>query len=156
MIAAIGINVASTLLGAKSAREQGEAARKAAEYEAVQLERRAEQEEESGSREAIEIRRQGGVLKSDTKAAMVASGGVTDDAGAIKTLSDIHGVVNYNALSAIFMGKQLAAESRASAETVRAGGRAAESTGRSAANATLLRGATSVASDYYDYKKGDK
>lgn len=148
----IGLAVGSTLLSAKSSRDSAKAAQKAAKYEALQLDKLANQQEAAGGREAIEIRRQGEVLKSDAKVAMAGSGGVTDDVGAVKTLSDIHGVVNYNALAALFEAKQTAQQTRESAKVVRKGGRAAAAAGKAESNATLLRGASSIYNTGVDRK----
>ena len=140
----VGLQVGSTLLGKRSSDKAAAAAKRAAKIEAAQLEKRANQEEAQGGREAIEIRRQGLVIQSDAKAAMAASGGVTDDVGAVKTLSDIHGVTNYNALAALFTAKETAQQTRDAAKAVRAGGRSTASAYKAEGRATLLRGASSV------------
>jgi hypothetical protein len=140
----IGLQVGSSLLGKRSSDKAAKAAKAAAKMEAAQLEKRANQEEAQGGREAIEIRRQGLVIQSDAKAAMAASGGVTDDEGAVKTLSDIHGVVNYNALAALFTAKETAQQTRDAAKVVRAGGRSTASAYKAEGRATLLRGASAV------------
>ena len=75
---------------------------------ARQLEQATDAEYAEGTRRASEINRQGEVFKSDARAQMAAGGGVTDDVGAIETLSDIDRVYDYNALSSIFEAEERA------------------------------------------------
>ena len=67
--------------------------------------RRSNQARASGQRRAIEVRRQGDALQSDARAAIAASGGVTDDVGTIKQLADIDQATDYNALAALYEGE---------------------------------------------------
>lgn len=92
-----GLALGSTVLNIKGQREE------TAAQSAISA-RRANQAQASGQRRAIEVRRQGDQVQSDARAAMAASGGVTDDAGAIQQLADIQQAFDYNALSALYEG----------------------------------------------------
>ena len=132
--------VGSGVFGAAGELEAGKAGKRAKYMEAASLERRAKQEEGAGSRTAVEVRRQGEKLKSDATLAIVAGGGVSDDAGALEIQGDIAGVTNYNALMAIWEGKSLAQQSREAADIARIEGDAAESAGKAGAASSLLGG----------------
>jgi hypothetical protein len=102
MVAAVAA-VAITALGQM---KEGADAEAAGKFSARQQIRNAKASKAEGARGAIEARRQGDRTASDASAAMVASGGVTDDVGAIKTLSKIKEVSEYNALVSIYKGDQ--------------------------------------------------
>jgi len=151
-IASIGLSVGSTLLGMKSDKEAGQAAARSAEMSARQYERNAKQELLAGERAAKEIKRQGEVIQSDTKAAMAASGGTTTDVNAVKTQAEIEQVVDYNALAAIYESEESSKDQLLSAKVVRAGGQAAQKTAKTSQIATVLGGASNVFSIYDKYK----
>ena len=143
--AEIGLTVASSLLGG-SDNSAARAQARAAALEAAQLERRAKQEEAEGGRAAVEIKRQGDVLNSDARAAMAASGGITDDAGSVDILGEIKGVVEHNRLSALFTARQTAEDTRQSAKLLLAGAAIAEREANQSENglATMLSLASKV------------
>lgn len=147
-VAVTGASAAGTYLSYKGQKAQGKAAKRAGEATSRQYLKRAKQEEEHGAREAIEIRKQGKALRGNAKVAMVASGGSTDDVGAIKLDADLAGVVDYNAMAAIFEAHETAKQSRESARVARAGGQAASAAANRSAEATLLTGASSAFSHY--------
>jgi len=155
-IAGTGLSVISTLLSVKSSKEAAQAAGRAAELSSRQYERNARQELLAGERTAKEIKRQGEVIQSDTKAAMAASGGTTTDVNAVKTQAEIEQVVDYNALAAIYESEESAKDDLFAAKVVRAGGQAAQKTAKTSQIATVLGGASDVFSIYDRYKPPTK
>ena len=95
--AAAALSVGSTLMNIKGQRDQ-------TAFDSVMADRKSTAAKATGQRKAMEARRQGARTASDAQAAMAGSGGVTDDAGAIKQLADIEGVTDYNALAALYEG----------------------------------------------------
>lgn len=93
-----------------------------------------------GTREAAEIRRQGDMMQSDAAASMAAGGGVTDDAGAIETMGDIHQVANYNAMTALFEGEERRRTDYYEGEAAKWEGRQAKKLSRLSMGATALSG----------------
>lgn len=132
--------VAATALGAMGKIQEGNAAEAAGKFSARQRERNAKSTMASAIRENIEIRRMGDQMGSDAAAAMAAGGGVTDDAGAIKTLADIQQVTDFNALSAIYTGGQKSDTQNMQAAMDRMAGEQAKQQSRFAAASTVLSG----------------
>ena len=124
--------------------QKGSAAKAAGKFSARQGVRNAKSSMAEGIRKANEIRRQGDVAKSDAAAAMAASGGVTDDVGAIKTLADIEQVTDYNALSAIYEGGQKSDQQRLQAKMDKLSGKQAQTASYFKAAGTMLKGASSA------------
>lgn len=122
------IMAVSTAMSMSAQDEEGE-------ITAAQHARAAKASSARGSRESTEVRRQGEIIKSDTVAAMVAGGGVSDDAGAIKHISDIEEAVDFNALAAIYEGETRAKEHRVARKDVK-------SMTRKRTQATALQGAS--------------
>lgn len=134
--------IAGAAMTAYGQMEQGAAAESAAKAAAQQGVKNATASEAEGLRRAAEINRQGDLLQSDAVAAMVASGGVSDDVGAIKTLADIEQVSDYNALSALFESRSRADQQRYAAQITREEGHQARKASYVRAGATMLTGAS--------------
>ncbi len=90
---------ASTALGVAGAVEEGKTAEQVAKFKAKTAMAR-------GTRGAAEATRAGDIVESDARAAMAAGGGSASDAGAIETLGKIKAESEYNALSALYEGRQ--------------------------------------------------
>lgn len=124
--------------------EQGEAAKDAGDMAAQQHEMNAKSSLAEGIRASHEIRRQKKVVKSDAVAAMVAGGGVSDDVGAIKTLSDIEQVYDYNSLAALFAGETQADAQQYAARVAKYDGKSFQSASRLSAISTMISGVSSA------------
>lgn len=122
--------------------QEGNAAEAAGKFSARQNERNAKNTMAEGIRAANETRRQGEQVKSDAAAAMAAGGGVTDDVGAIETLSDIEQITDYNALSAIYQGGVKADQQKMQAQMDRFTGQQRKDASRIKAAGTMLGGAS--------------
>lgn len=138
------VMVAGAAVTAYGQYKQGEAAKNAADMTAEQARMNAKSSMAEGIRAAHEIHRQKRVAKSDARAAMAASGGVTDDISAIKTISDIDRIYNYNALAALFAAKTQADDQNYAAEMERYNGKQVRDASRLAMVGTMLSGASSA------------
>jgi hypothetical protein len=137
---AVAAMVAGVALTAYSQSQEGEAAKVAAKSVARQQVSNAKAAEAEGQRRAIEVKRQGARTVSDASAIMAATGGVTDDVGAIKTIADIEQVADYNALASLYKSGSRADNLRFSAEMERRSGKAAQRAGNTRALGTALSG----------------
>ena len=124
--------------------QAGNTAAKAGTIKQRQLERSADASKARATRESAEIQRQGDLIKSDASAAMAASGGVTDDPGAIEQMTKIQQVVDYNALSAIYEGDVEAQQKRYAGKVARWEGKTAKQAKRLEAISTALSDASSA------------
>jgi len=96
--AAIPLIVASTVISAKAAHEEGKAAEAAAEF-------KAKTQRAAGTRKAYEAKRSGDIVASQARAAMAAGGGSASDPGAIETLGKIKSEAEYGSLAAMYEGE---------------------------------------------------
>jgi len=96
--AALPLIVASTVLSAQQAHEEGEAAQQAAEF-------KAKTQMAAGTRKAYEAKRSGDIVASQARAAMAAGGGAAADPGAIETLGKIKSEAEYGSLAAMYEGE---------------------------------------------------
>ncbi len=117
----LGLEVAPSLildhfLG-ESAETQAKLEQSIANFEADQLMDNARARLAAGTRAAYERRRAGRITASNAAAAMGASGGVADDAGAARTLARIDRDAEYNSLSELY---QATREARGTEKQARA------------------------------------
>lgn len=154
---AVVLTGVSSYQGYKASKARGKGEKKSAYAEAAMLDKRADQEESYGRREAIEINRQKNITKSNAKASIAAGGGDASDVSALEIYGDIEKEFDYNAFAAIYQATEKAKDTRESAKVVRSGGRAAQSAYNSAAKATALRGVsetfTTFRQEYPDFGK---
>ena len=136
--------VASTGMTALGEIGKGNAAEASGKFTARQNKRNAKASSAEGIRNANEIQRQGDQTKSDAAAAMAASGGVTDDVGAITTLTDIDAVTDYNALAAIYEGGLRSDSQNMQADMDKFTGKQAKNASRLRAVSTVMDGASKV------------
>lgn len=153
--ASMGLGALGAIQGAVEARNQAKVesavARnnaQIAEVQAQNTEAEANRAQASASRNAAELARQARLRRSAAIAAGAASGGT----GYESELTDIDQVGEFNVLSAMFEGNQVAAGLtaeaagiRQQADNFRYEGDMARRRGRSAATASLLGGVTSIA-----------
>lgn len=144
----VTLALASTALSAGGSLLEGSAKGKAAEFEARQAERGAKGAKARSTRVAQDIGEQGKKLLSDATTAMVASGGVSTDPGALSTLGDIGQKIDYNILSAIYEGDLEAQGLLNQAAASRYGGRMAKRAGLVKGFSTALGGASDVFSGF--------
>lgn len=139
---------ASTALNATSAFAQGATDKKAADYEADQMQDAAKAAEARGTRVAYERRRQGDKLMSDARAAMAAGGGSTTDAGMVKRLGDIEAETDYNVLASLYEGQDEARGIRNKAQARQWEGKLAKRKGVVKSVSSILRGGSDIYSGY--------
>lgn len=132
--------VASTALTAGGAIMEGNAAKKSADFTAAQLDRNAIAAEASSQRLAAEERRKSEILQSRARAVAAAGGGTTTDIGVSEVLAQIDREGEYNALAALFEGKEQAAGLRGQAAGARFEGKVAKRAGQLKAVSTILSG----------------
>ena len=142
MAPALAVLAVSTALSVKSSLDKGKAAEQAGNLKAAQYAKAAKASAAVGTRKSAEIRRQGAGMQSDAAAAMAASGGVTDDAGAIQTMADIEQVTDYNALSAIFEGGTKAQEQQFAGSLSKWEGKEAKRASKREAVSTVISSAS--------------
>lgn len=97
--------------------QQASAANAAAKYEAEGLEREADADFATGTRDQAEWLRRDKKLKSDMRASMASSGTTTTSPSHSRMLSD--GTLKYNALAAMYSAKTGAQSKRSRAVGVR-------------------------------------
>ncbi len=136
--------IASAVITGMGQVKQGADADAAGKFSARQEKRNARASVAEGIRGSIEASRQGDRAASDASTAMVASGGVTDDVGAIKTLSKIQDVTDYNALVSIYKGDQRAQTQTLQAKMDRLAGKNAKTSSYTKAAGTALSSASSA------------
>lgn len=136
--------IGSTLLGVYGKYKEGREAKKAADFEAGQLEEQASARLATGTRQAYETRRQGDIVSSDARAAMAAMGGTTTDAGAVEQLAALDTVTDYNVLATLYDARTESEGLRKQAEATRKSGRIKERAGKFAAASTLIQGGAAV------------
>lgn len=137
MAAATGIKAVGQLA-------EGEAAEAAGKFKARQERRNAKNALAEGIRESGNIRRQGEITQGNAAAAMGASGGVTDDVGAIKTMADIESITNYNAATAIYGGRQRQQNLNLQARMSARAGKDAKNASRMKAIGTVISGGSNA------------
>lgn len=142
--AAGGIGTILSLIGnmssAGAARRQGAGVRKAAEFEAAQLEQNAGQAQAAAQREAAIERRREAMLISRGIAVAAAGGGAVTDPTVGKLLEDIAAEGAYRSGVAIYQGEEKARQMTMAADARRREGVAAEDAGDSKSNAYMLAG----------------
>lgn len=141
MIAGKGVEVAGTILGARS-----EA--KALKSEARQLDAKAGLERASSQREALEERRQGRLAQSRTLALAAASGGGASDPTVVNLMADLAGEGEYRALTALYNGEEEARGLEAQATARRKEAKAVKTAGYLKAAGTILNAGSSMADRY--------
>ena len=151
---AVAAAVASTVLSSVGAVQQGNAQKKAANYQAAQREQQAGQDRATSQRQAIGQRKQANLVASRTRANAAASGGGAFDPNVVDILGDIEGQGEYNALSALFNGEERARGMEMQASAARYQGRQAQTAGYTKAASTLLDGASQAAMMKYSPSGG--
>ncbi len=143
--AVIPLMIASTVISAVSAIQQGKFAKEAADYEAAQLDRQGDREFAAGTRESAEHARQGRIAASNARAQMAGGGGVTDDSQATEILGEIGANAKYNALAAIYSAKTRRQGMRSRASGRRVEGKMASRASRWKALGTVIGGGARIA-----------
>ncbi len=122
--------VAGTAMTAGGSIMEGNAAEKSSRFTAQQLERNADTEIASSQREAIEERRRTEIMESRVRAVAAAGGGTSTGAGVTEILAKIDNEGEYNALAALYEGRERASGLRAQAAGARVEGKIAKKAGR--------------------------
>lgn len=104
----LALSAVGTMASASAARRQADAERTAADYNAMMMERRANEERAVGTRKAAEKRRELEYAQSRLQSRAAASGGSASDPGTISLAADIEQQGEYNALTAIYTGESTA------------------------------------------------
>lgn len=149
MAAAIpAIAIAGTVLSAYGQNKSAKAEAAEAKRYARAVERNARSVYAADQLGAAEYTREGERVVSNARAAMAAGGGVTDDAGAIDTLSKIDREATYNRLAALYDARNNYEGTIAQAGAIRAEGRNARKASRYKIGSTLLSGAADAFASY--------
>ncbi len=141
--------VAGTVMSAGGSLMEGSAAKKSADFQAAQMDRNALSVEATSQRVAIEERRKAELVKSRARAVAAAGGGTTTDVGITDLLSKIDAEGEFNALSALFEGREKATGMRTQAAGARVSGKAAKKAGQMKALSTALTGGSMAAGRTY-------
>lgn len=142
---ALPIAVASTVLSAVGQQQAGVAARRAANFQAAQLEQNAGQARAAAQREAENERRRAALVGSHLQS--LAGGGGLDPTAA-KLAADITGEGEYRALNALYGGEEAARTGEMGAAAKRYEGQMAQRAGNLRAIGTILSQGTSLYQKY--------
>lgn len=137
--------IAGTAVSAIGAIEQGNAARRAANFQASQMTQQAGQARATGQRAAIEKRQEADLVESRARALLAASGGGGDE-GSVNILSGIRRRGDYNVATELYN-----ADEQARGMELGAGARRFE--GQVAKRASTIQAAGSVLSGASMYQK---
>lgn len=146
--AAIPLLLIGSLVSAKGAMDEGNAANSMAQSQANQLNANALTTRASAERTAIEDRKQAALLESRAQAVSAASGGGATDPTVLNVVGDIHKQGEYNALNALYNGDVRAQQLNNSADLERQQGRQAKAAGRMKAVGTVLSTGSSMYTRY--------
>lgn len=135
--------VASTALKVGGSLAEGAAAEDAANYEAQQLERNANARMAEATGVSYEAGREGRILQSDARAAMVAGGGSATDAGATEIIGKIGRDSAHNVLAALFTGRSESDTLKDQANARRYEGKMAKRKATISAISSAIEGASS-------------
>lgn len=141
---AIAATVASTVMSAAGSIMSGNAANKAAKFEAAQMTQQAGQERATSQRQAIEQRRQAGLASSKITANAAASGAGATDTTVLNLQGDTAATGEYNALSALYTGEEKARGMEMGATAKRYEGANAAQAGKMQAAGTILSSGKSM------------
>lgn len=130
-----------SLLKAYGQVRQGRAAKKAAYFEAKQMERQAFAAEAEGQAQAAIDRREGRYAVSRARAVAAGSGAGVSDPTVVNLMADLEAESEYNALSALYSGKSEAMNLRLGARSRRKEGKAARTAAYLGAASTIFEGA---------------
>ena len=140
--------VAGSLLSAKGARDAGKAQQKQYKFQAKQLEQQAGQTLAASQRDAMEQRREAGLIGSRALALAAASGGGASDPSIMKLLSDIKGEGAYRASVALYQGEDKAQQLRLNADSARYSGALANRAGKQKMVSHLLQAGSTMFSRF--------
>jgi hypothetical protein len=104
-VVSMAATVASTAMGVMGAIQQGEAANEAAQYEARQRIKQANEARAIGQKKMFEQRRQTEMADSRLRAVSAATGGDTTDVGTLRLGEGIAERGEYNALTEMALGE---------------------------------------------------
>lgn len=104
VVGAIG-SIASGVIGAAGAIQQGQAANQAAKFEATQQEMAGKEEFAASQRDAETARLEGELIRSRQQAVAAASGGGATDPTIVRLMTDTAKVGELNAQSALYGGE---------------------------------------------------
>lgn len=141
---AASASAAGTILQAGSAVAQGRAVRSAAEFEARQMEDRANAERATASREAAEQSRRADLVISRARAVGAANGGGQD----FDLIGDLAAEGDLRSRMAIWEGEEAARSYETSAAAARFDGNQRARAARTRAASTLLSGSYSLLDKY--------
>lgn len=142
------ISAAGTVLSTVGAIQQGNAARKSANFEAQQLEMNAKSERASAQRAAFEKRREARLAASRAKALAAAGGGSVTDPTVTNLLGDIASEGEYNAAAALYAGEERAKTNQMAASARRFEGQQAKNASTILAGSTVLSSGASLMDKY--------
>lgn len=151
-------NVIGNLGAGRVARQQGEAAQAAANFEAAQLDQAAGQQVAAAQRTALEQRRRAALIVSRGLAVAAASGAGASDPTVANLLADVEGEGAYRAGVALYEGEERARQLTLGADAKRFEGEIMRQGGRDKQRAYTIagigRGVAGAGSLYAKYGMG--
>jgi hypothetical protein len=139
-------------LSAGSAIQTGNAQRKSANFQAEQMRQQAGQELAASQKQADAVRRETTLTQSRVNAIASASGGASD-VGVLNILGDIGNAGEYNALSALYSGKERAIGLQTGANAQVIEGRQSAKAGKISAAGSLLSAGAQIGQYKSMYEK---
>lgn len=149
IVSAVG-QIGGTILGAVGQRKAGQAQQRVANFEAEQLDLRANEELAASQREGMEIGREQDLVLSRQQALSAAGGGDTQDSTVSGLADDVVRAGTYRSALARYGGNERAKGLRMQAQGARASGQAAVRGANMAAMGTILGGIAGAAGSFYD------
>lgn len=138
------LSLVGTGVAAAGALQQGAAANAGAQFEARQMEMKAQEARAVAQREAMATRRKTELTQSSLQARAASSGGTATDAGVLDLAEGIEEQGEYGALTAMAAGENRARGLEDSAMGRRASGEAAQTGSYFRAGSSLLSGIGSL------------
>lgn len=145
---AVAAMVAGTVLSAVGQVQQGNAANKADQYEANQMDVNAGQQRAIAQRSAIQDRHQADLANSKLQARAAASGGGASDPTTVGLSEDIDAQGEYNALTSLYNGEEKARGMEGGADMKRFEGKQAKKAATIGAISSVLTSAGSAGLKY--------
>lgn len=151
-LAPIVMSGVGTLMNMQSQRQEAEALKNKAEFDAAMQNRLALQDQANSQVIAEQERRKSKQLQSRALALAAASGASVSDPQMTNVFADIESQGNLNARARIYEGDTMAASRNEQAELLRMQGRDIARRGRRTGMATLISGISSIGGQLANYK----
>lgn len=146
--AAVGAQVAGTIMSASSARQAGEAQQEEANYQATQMRQNANNAEATAEEKMVQQNKETEYALSNAKAAAAAGGGSATDPTVTTNMMTIAGQGRFRALTDMYEGDAAAQADKNQAAATQYGGVLAADAGNTKMYTNILSGASSLYNKY--------